>query len=75
MSTHSTKPDEAFQQDCVKPEGYRAVELLIEPLAGDIGGFMVRRLLPTRQRRDTASRLRWQGGLQLQVQHPGLMNA
>ncbi|GGE78005.1 hypothetical protein GCM10011533_32940 [Streptosporangium jomthongense] len=51
MSTHALKPDEAFEQDCIKPAGCKAVELLIEPRDRDIGGFSVRRLLPTRQRR------------------------
>ena len=51
MSTQSAKPDEAFHQDCVKPEGCKAVELLIEPRDRDLGGFSVRRLLPTTQRR------------------------
>lgn len=51
MSTQSLKPGEAFHQDCQKPDGCKAVELLIEPRDKDLGGFSVRRLLPTQQRR------------------------
>ncbi|WP_100640711.1 pirin family protein [Marinobacter salexigens] len=51
MSTLTQNPEEAFEQDCVTPSGCKAVELLIEPRDRDIGGFSVRRVLPTRQRR------------------------
>lgn len=51
MSTEMLKPDEAFDQDCAKPAGCKTIELLIEPRDKDLGGFSVRRVLPTRQRR------------------------
>jgi redox-sensitive bicupin YhaK (pirin superfamily) len=51
MSTESLHPDEAFEQNCIKPAGCKAVELLIEPRDRDLGGFSVRRVLPIRQRR------------------------
>lgn len=51
MSTLTQQPVEAFDQDCTRPAGCQAVELLIEPRDADLGGFSVRRVLPTRQRR------------------------
>ncbi len=51
MSTQIQHPDEAFDQDCVKPAGCKSVELLIEPRDRDLGGFSVKRVLPARQRR------------------------
>src|SRR5690554_4409473 len=51
MSTQARNPEEAFKQDCVKPAGCKSVELLIEPRDRDLGGFSVRRVLPTTQRR------------------------
>lgn len=51
MSTQTKQPDEAFDQDCARPAGCDAIELLIEPRDKDLGGFSVRRVLPTRQRR------------------------
>ncbi|MGO2133599.1 MAG: pirin family protein [Halomonas sp.] len=51
MSTQTQQPDEAFDQHCVTPADCKAVELLIEPRDADLGGFSVRRALPTRQRR------------------------
>ncbi|WP_417502949.1 pirin family protein [Marinobacter sp.] len=51
MSTQARNPEEAFEQDCVKPAGCKSVELLIEPRDRDLGGFSVRRVLPTTQRR------------------------
>ncbi|MCK0164170.1 pirin family protein [Marinobacter sp. S6332] len=51
MSTQARNPEEAFEQDCVKPSGCKSVELLIEPRDRDLGGFSVRRVLPTTQRR------------------------
>ena len=51
MSTQTQHPDEAFDQDCLKPAECKAVELLIEPRDKDLGGFSVRRVLPTMQRR------------------------
>lgn len=51
MSTLTQHPDEAFDQDCLKPAGCKLVELLIEPRDKDLGGFSVRRVLPTMQRR------------------------
>jgi hypothetical protein len=51
MSTQTLTPDETFNQHCVRPAGCKAVELLIKPRDADLGGFSVRRVLPTRQRR------------------------
>lgn len=51
MSTQTQQPDQTFDQHCVTPAGCKAVELLIEPRDADLGGFSVRRALPTRQRR------------------------
>lgn len=51
MSTQSKQPDEAFDQKCDAPEKCDAVELLIKPQDKDLGGFSVRRVLPTRERR------------------------
>lgn len=51
MSTQIQHPDEAFDQDCVKPAGCKSVELLIEPRDRDLGGFSVKRVLPASQRR------------------------
>ncbi len=51
MSTQTLTPEETFDQHCVSPAGCKAIELLIEPRDTDLGGFSVRRLLPTRQRR------------------------
>ena len=51
MSTNVPNPEDAFDQDCAKPAGCNAVELLIEPQEKDLGGFSVRRVLPARQRR------------------------
>ncbi|WP_417618628.1 pirin family protein [Oceanisphaera sp.] len=51
MSTDTQTPEEAFDQTCVTPAGCKAIELLIEPRDTDLGGFSVRRALPTRQRR------------------------
>lgn len=51
MSTQALKPNESFDQHCVKPAGCKAIELLIEPRDKDLGGFSVRRVLPSKQRR------------------------
>lgn len=51
MSTQTLKPSEDFEQNCVEPRGCNTVELLIQPRDKDLGGFSVRRVLPTRQRR------------------------
>lgn len=51
MSTQSKQPDEAFDQQCDKPAACKAIELLIKPRDKDLGGFSVRRALPTRERR------------------------
>lgn len=51
MSTLTKHPEEAFDQECLKPVECKAVELLIEPRDKDLGGFSVRRVLPTVQRR------------------------
>ncbi|MBA6413432.1 pirin family protein [Parahaliea sp. F7430] len=51
MSTQTLKPTEDFDQNCVEPSGCKTVELLIQPRDKDLGGFSVRRVLPTRQRR------------------------
>jgi redox-sensitive bicupin YhaK (pirin superfamily) len=51
MSTQTQMPEETFDQNCVNPAGCKAIELLIEPRDKDLGGFSVRRVLPTRQRR------------------------
>lgn len=51
MSTQALTPEETFNQHCMRPAGCKAVELLIEPRDTDLGGFSVRRVLPTRQRR------------------------
>lgn len=51
MSNQALTAEETFNQHCVRPAGCKAVELLIEPRDTDLGGFSVRRVLPTRQRR------------------------
>ncbi|WP_298447101.1 pirin family protein [uncultured Marinobacter sp.] len=51
MSTDAKHPDEAYEQDCSEPAGCKEVDLLIEPRDRDLGGFSVRRVLPTMQRR------------------------
>ncbi|MFP3978474.1 pirin family protein [Marinobacter sp. KMM 10035] len=51
MSTLTKHPDEAYDQDCSEPARCKEVELLIEPRDRDLGGFSVRRVLPTMQRR------------------------
>ncbi|WP_417538712.1 pirin family protein [Marinobacter sp.] len=51
MSNLTKRPDEAFDQECSEPAGCKEVELLIEPRDRDLGGFSVRRVLPTIQKR------------------------
>ncbi|PLW69556.1 pirin family protein [Pseudohalioglobus lutimaris] len=51
MSTQTKTPDEAYDQQCENPVGCKSIELLIEPRDRDLGGFSVRRLLPTIRRR------------------------
>src|SRR5690554_2036522 len=51
MSIHTQTTTSAFKQNCNKPAHCKAIELLIEPRDTDLGGFSVRRLLPTRQHR------------------------
>lgn len=43
--------DKTCESECDKLEGEGAVELIVEPKDRDLGGFSVRRLLPTRKRR------------------------
>jgi len=51
MSTQTLTAGQDFEQKCIEPSECKAVELLIEPLDRDVGGFSVRRALPTRQHR------------------------
>ena len=51
MSIETLTPEETLDQNCVKPAGCKAIELLIEPRDRDLGGFSVRRVLPATQRR------------------------
>lgn len=51
MSTQAMKSDEEFDQKCANPDGCKTIDLLIETSEKDLGGFTVRRVLPTRQRR------------------------
>ena len=47
MSNRTTQ----VEQDCAVQQGCGAIELIIEPRDKDLGGFSVRRTLPTAQRR------------------------
>lgn len=51
MSIETLTPEDTLDQNCVKPAGCKAIELLIEPRDRDLGGFSVRRVLPAGQRR------------------------
>ncbi len=43
--------DKTCERDCTQRDSTGAVELIVEPKDTDLGGFSVRRVLPTRQRR------------------------
>lgn len=51
MSIDTKHPDEAFDQSYEKPASCQAIDLLIQPRDKDLGGFSVRRVLPTKERR------------------------
>lgn len=51
MSTQTVKSDEDLDQNCAYPNGCKTIDLLIETREKDLGGFTVRRVLPTKQRR------------------------
>ena len=51
MSIETLTAEDTLDQNCVKPAGCKAIELLIEPRDRDLGGFSVRRVLPATQRR------------------------
>lgn len=51
MSTLIKQLDDTLDQDCAAPKKCDAIELLIQPRDKDLGGFSVRRALPTRERR------------------------
>lgn len=43
--------DHEFEQDCAVGQGCGAIQLILHPRQQDLGGFYVRRLLPTRQQK------------------------
>ncbi|WP_323751040.1 pirin family protein [Marinobacter sp.] len=47
----STQRTEVLDQECLKPDGCQTIDLLIETRQKDLGGFKVRRVLPTIKRR------------------------
>ncbi|RMJ06356.1 Quercetin 2,3-dioxygenase [Marinobacter litoralis] len=47
----STQRKEVFDQECQRPDGCQNIDLLIETRQKDLGGFRVRRVLPTIKRR------------------------
>lgn len=51
MSTQTVKSDEDLDQNCAYQNGCKTIDLLIETREKDLGGFTVRRVLPTKQRR------------------------
>lgn len=51
MSNLAPESSETYEQDCSAPRSCDAIELLIEPRKRDLGGFSVRRVLPTRERK------------------------
>ncbi|WP_081945877.1 pirin family protein [Halomonas salina] len=51
MSTQTSKSGETFEQECVKPSTCKKIELIIEPRDKYLGGFSVRRVLPSTERR------------------------
>lgn len=51
MSIESKHPDKTFDQACEEPASCQTVNLVIKPKDKELGGFSVRRVLPTKERR------------------------
>lgn len=51
MSNILKQPEQACEQECRVPADCEAIELIITAREKDLGGFSVRRVLPTRERR------------------------